>query len=121
MKNITTCCTSCSIESANESIRNTETTLRNLIEANKRQLQQWKFKKFNYLKYKTKPIKEQTPAITEANFKKSYANVFKENTIIIDPKLQYLRKTSKTNIQEEPPTLLKQLELLHPAHIQHRR
>ena len=32
-----------------------------------------------------------------------------------------MRKTSKTNIQEEPPTLLKKLELLHPAHAQHRR
>ena len=31
-----------------------------------------------------------------------------------------MRKTSKTNIQEEPPTLLKKLELLHPAHAQHR-
>ena len=30
-----------------------------------------------------------------------------------------MRKTSKTNIKEEPPTLLKKLELLHPAHIQH--
>ena len=27
----------------------------------------------------------------------------------------------KTNIQEEPPTLLKKLELLHPAHAQHCR
>ena len=32
-----------------------------------------------------------------------------------------MRKTSKTNIQEEPPTLLKKLELLYPAHAQHRR
>ena len=32
-----------------------------------------------------------------------------------------MRKTSKTNIQEEPPTLLKKLELLHAAHAQHRR
>ena len=32
-----------------------------------------------------------------------------------------MRKTSKTNIQEEPPTLLKKLELLHPAHAQHHR
>ena len=32
-----------------------------------------------------------------------------------------MRKTSKTNIQIEPPTLLKKLELLHSAHTQHRR
>ena len=32
-----------------------------------------------------------------------------------------MRKTCKTNIQEEPLTLLKKLELLHPAHAQHRR
>ena len=32
-----------------------------------------------------------------------------------------MRKTSKTNTQEESPTLLKKLELLHPAHAQHRR
>ena len=65
---------------ANDSINSTETTFRNLtenqellkidkilkinVEATKRQLQQRKFKKFNYLKYKTQPIKEQTPAIT---------------------------------------------------------
>ena len=32
-----------------------------------------------------------------------------------------MRKTSKTNIQEEPQILLKRLELLCPAHTQHRR
>ena len=32
-----------------------------------------------------------------------------------------MRKTSKTNILEESPTLLKELELLHPAHTQHHR
>ena len=125
------------IDSTNESIKNTETTLRNLtenqeflnikkilkknLEATKSQLQQGKFKKFYYLKYKRQPIKEQTPAITQANFKKSYVNVLKGNTNIIDRKVQHLGKTSKTNIQEVPPTLLKKLELLHPAHTQHRR
>ena len=73
------------IKSTNESI-NTESILTNLTEnqeflniekilktnekATKRQLQQWKFKKFNYLKYKPQPIKEQAPA--QANFKKSF-------------------------------------------------
>ena len=47
---------------------------------------------------------------------KSYANAVKENIGIIDLKVQHLRKTSKTNIQEEPPTLLKKLQLLHPAY-----
>ena len=61
------------------------------------------------------------PAITPANFKKSYANAAKAGTNIINPKVQHLRKTSKTNTQEESPTLLKKLELLHPAHAQHRR
>ena len=32
-----------------------------------------------------------------------------------------MRKTSKTNIHEEPPFLLKKLRLLHPAHTQHRQ
>ena len=41
------------------------------VEATKRQLQQRKFKKFNNLKYKPQPIKEQTPTITQAKFKKS--------------------------------------------------
>ena len=31
-----------------------------------------------------------------------------------------MRKTSKGNIEEEPPTLLEKLELLHPTHEQHR-
>ena len=65
------------------------------VEATKRQLQQRKFKKFNNLKYKPQPIKEQTPAITQANFKKSYANAVKRGTNNIDPKVQHLRKTSK--------------------------
>ena len=52
---------------------------------------------------------------------KSYANTVKGNTNIIDPEVQHLKKRSKTNILEEPPTLLKKLELLHPAHTQHRR
>ena len=88
------------------------------VEATKHQLQQRNFKKFNNLKHKAQPMKEKTLAITQANFKKSYANAVKGGTNIIDPKVQHLRKTSKTNIQEEPPTLLKKLELLHPAHAQ---
>ena len=91
------------------------------VEATKHQLQQRNFKKFNNLKHKAQPMKEKTLAITQANFKKSYANAVKGGTNIIDPKVQHLRKTSKTNIQEEPPTLLKKLELLHAAHAQHRR
>ena len=103
------------IESTNESTKNTETTLRNLtgnqeflniekilktnVEATKCQMHQWKFKKFNYRKYKPQPIKEQTPAITQANSKKSYANDIKENTDIIDRKTQHLRKNSKINFQ----------------------
>ena len=92
MKDITTYCEK-TIKSTNESMKNTETTLRNLtenheflnidkilktnVDVTKRQLQQRKFKKFNYLKYKTQPIKEETPAVTQANFKKSYANAAK--------------------------------------------
>ena len=90
------------------------------VEATKRQLQQRKFKKFNLLKYKPQPIKEQTSAITQTNFKKYYANAVKGNINIINPKVQHLRKTSKRNSQEEPLTLLNKLELLHPAHTQHR-
>ena len=91
------------IKSTNESIKNTEVTLRNLtenqeflsidkvlktnVEATKRQLQQQKLKRFSNLKYKPQPIKKQTPAITQANFKKSYANAVKEGTNNIDPKI----------------------------------
>ena len=91
------------IKSTNESIKNTEVTLRNLtenqeflsidkvlktnVEASKRQLQQRKLKRFSNLKYKPQPIKKQTPAITQANFKKSYANAVKEGTNNIDPKI----------------------------------
>ena len=111
MKNITTYCKK-TIESTNESIKNTETILRDLtvnqeflnigkilktnIGATKLQLQQLKFKEFNYLKYKPQPIIEQTPTITYAKFKKPYANAVKGNTKITDPKVQHLRKTSKT-------------------------
>ena len=91
------------------------------VEATKRQLQQRKFKKFINLKYKPQLIKEKTPAITQANFKKSNANAVKGGTNMIDPEAQHLRKTSNTNIQEEPATLLKRLELLHQAHAQRRR
>ena len=51
--------------------------LKTNVEATKRQLQQRKSKKLNYLKHKPQPIKEQTPAITQANFKKCYANAIK--------------------------------------------
>ena len=44
----------------------------------------------NYLNYKLQPIKEQTPVITQANFKKPYANAVKGKTDIIDPKVQHL-------------------------------
>ena len=70
MKDITTYCEK-TIKSTNESIKNTETTLRNStekqefvnidkilktdVEATKHQLQQGRFKKFNYLKYKENP------------------------------------------------------------------
>ena len=54
--------------------------------------------------------------ITQANVKKFYANVVQGNTNIINPKVQRLRKTSETNIQEEPPTLLQKLELPHPIY-----
>ena len=131
MKDITTYCgKTIKWPSTNESIKNTEATWRNVtenqeflnidkvlktnIEATKRQLQQRKFKKFNNLKYESQPTEEQTPAITQTDFKKSYANAVKGGTNIIDLKVQHLRKTSKTKIQEKPPTLLKKLELLHP-------
>ena len=64
--------------------------LKTNVEATKRQLQQRKSKKLNYLKHKPQPIKEQTPAITQTNFKKCYANAIKGNTNIIDPKIQHL-------------------------------
>ena len=99
----------------NQEFLNIDKVLKTNVEATKRQLQQRKFKKLNNLKYKPQPIKEQTPVITQANFKKSYTNAVKGGTNNIDPKVQNLRKTSKTNIQE-PPTVLKKLELLHPAH-----
>ena len=54
--------------------------------------------------------------ITQANVKKFYANVVQGNTNIINPKVRRLRKTSETNIQEEPPTLLQKLELPHPIY-----
>ena len=79
---------------ANNSINSTETTFRNLtenqellkidkilkinVEGTKRQLQQRKFKKFNHLKYKPQPIKNQTSTTSQANFKKSSANAFQE-------------------------------------------
>ena len=103
----------------NQEFLNIDKELKTNVEATKRQLQQQKLKKFKNLKSKPQPIKEQTPAITQANFKKCYANAVKTDTNIIDPKVQHLRKTRKTNIQEEPATLLKKLELLHPAHAQH--
>ena len=103
----------------NQEFLNIDKVLKTIVEATKHQLQQLKLKKFNNINYKAQPIKEQMLAIIQANFKKSYADAIKGGTSIIDPEVQHLRKTSKTNIQEEPPTLLEKLELLHPAHAQH--
>ena len=99
----------------NQKFLNIDKMLKTDAASTKRQLPQRKFKKFNYLKYKLQPIKEGTPAITQGNFKKYYANTVKDITNIIDPKIQHLRKAGETNIQEEPPTLLKKVELFHPA------
>ena len=67
------------IESTSGSTNNTETMLRNVgnhkflnigkiwktnVEATKSELQQRKFKKFNYLKYKPKPTRDQMLAVT---------------------------------------------------------
>ena len=73
MNDITNYCEN-TIESTNESMKNTETTLRNLrenqeflnidkilktnVEATKYQLQQRKFKNFNYLECKPQSIKD---------------------------------------------------------------
>ena len=105
----------------NQEFLNIDKVLKTNVEATKRQLEQRKLRRFNNLKYKAQPMKEQIPAVTQANFKKSYANAVKGGTNIIDPKVQHLRKTSKTNIQEEQPNFLKKLELLHPAHPQQGR
>ena len=53
------------------------------------------------------------------NFEKPYENTVNENTGIINEKVHHLRKPSKRNIQEQPPTFLKKLEFLHPAHKQY--
>ena len=39
------------------------------------------------------------PATTQANVKKSYTNAVKGNTNIINPKVDHLRKPSKTNVR----------------------
>ena len=103
----------------NQKFLNIDKMLKTDAASTKRQLPQRKFKKFSYLKYKLQPIKEGTPAITQGNFKKYYANTVKDITNIIDPKIQHLRKAGETNIQEEPPTLLKKVELFHPAQFIH--
>ena len=115
MKDITTYCEK-TIESTYESIKNTEITFINLtenheflsihkilktnIEANKRQLQQRKFKKLNYLKYKPQPMKDQISATTQANFQKSYENAVKETTNINNPKIHHLKILHKTKPSE---------------------
>ena len=90
-----------------------------IIEATKQHLQQKKFTKFKHLKYKYQTIKNQTPERTQVNFEKPYENTVKGNTGIINEKFHHLRKPSKRNIQEQPPTFWKKLEFLHPAHKQH--
>ena len=62
------------------------------------------------------PTNKRPNANKNSNFKKSYENAVRGNTKNIDPKVRHLRKPSKTNIQEEPPNLLRNLELLHLAH-----
>ena len=77
--------------------------LKTNVEATKRQLQQRKSKKLNYLKHKPQPIKEQTPAITQANFKKFYAMPLRETPTSSIQKFNICKKqakqTSKKNHQ----------------------
>ena len=74
-----------------------------------------------YIYQRTNTNKRTNTDNNSSKLQKIFANAVKGGTNIIDPKVEHLKKISKRNIQEEPPTLLKKLELLHPAHTQHHR
>ena len=102
-------------EKLNRKLLKIDKILKTNEEATKHQLQQQKFKRFNYL-----PKKYQKLATIQANFKKSYANaIINPNEHYWSQKVHHLRKQNKTTIHKEPLTLLKKLELLYPAHTQY--
>ena len=71
----------------NQEFLNIDKVLKTNVEATKHQLQNPKFKKFNNINYEAEPIKEQMLAITQVNFKKSYADTIKGGNNIFDPKV----------------------------------
>ena len=114
-----------------DNIKDTETHLRNVTKREEHQsiekaiknneantkhfLQQRKFKKFNYLKYKQNSTTKETPQPTKhkTGFQKTYASVVQSanNT---NTNVSTTEKFSNTNAENESQTLLNKLKTLNP-------
>ena len=98
-----------------EEYQGIEKTIKNNEANTKRLLQQRKFKKFNYLKYKQNSTTKETPQPTKhkTGFQKTCANVV-QGTNDTNTNVSTTEKLSNTNAENEPETLLNKLKTLNP-------
>ena len=78
-------------------------------------MQQRKFKKFNYLKYKPNTTTEETPqpAKHETGFQKTYPSLA-QGTNNTNTNVSITDKSNNTNAENESQTLLNKLKTLNP-------
>ena len=130
MKDIVAHCDK-TIVKTEDNIKDTETHLKNITEREEYQsiektiknneantkhlLQQRKFKKFNYLKYKQNSATKETPQPTKhkTGFQKTYASVV-QSTNNTNTNVSTTEKFSNTNAENESQTLLNKLKTLNP-------
>ena len=130
MKDIVAHCDK-TIVKTEDNIKDTETHLKNITEREEYQsiektiknneantkhlLQQRKFKKFNYLKYKQNSATKETPQPTKhkTRFQKTYASVV-QSTNNTNTNVSTTEKFSNTNAENESQTLLNKLKTLNP-------
>ena len=129
MKDIVAHCDK-TIVKTEDNIRDTETHLKNIKEREEYQiiektiknneantkhlLQQRKFKKFNYLKYKQNSATKETPQPTKhkTGFQKTYASVV-QSTNNTNTNVSTTEKFSNTNAENESQTFLNILKILN--------
>ena len=129
MKDIVAHCDK-TIVKTEDNIKDTETHLKNITEREEYQsiektiknneantkhlLQQRKFKKFNYLKYKQNSAKKETPQPTKhkTRFQKTYASVV-QSTNNTNTNVSTTEKFSNTNAENKSQTLLNKLKILN--------
>ena len=98
-----------------EEFQSNEKSIKNNEANTKRLLQQRKFKKFNYLKYKPNSTTEETPQPTKqkTGFQKTYASVVK-GTNNTNTNVSITHKSNNVHAENESQSLLNKRKTLNP-------